>query len=145
MVPKKRRKNHSIALLFEEIERLKGTIQELRACSEDLEAERQQLLRENRRLRREVTLSRLIEDLEDSIESVDEIGHDEPDATPPPADRLYQELPDRFPFPNFFRIAEEAGLETKTARRCLVYFLAEDLLVQTGAQLEKPEQMELSA
>lgn len=134
-----RNRNHSIALLVDEIERLKGTIRELRACSEDLEAERQQLLRENRRLRREVTLSRLIEDLEASIESIDGMDNNEPEATPPAVDRLYEGLPDRFPFPSFFQIAEEMEIEASTARRCLLYFLSEDLLVQRGARLRKRE------
>lgn len=137
-----RSRNHSIALLVDEIERLKRTIRELRACSEDLEAERQQLLRENRQLRREVTLSRLIEDLEASIQSVNGMGPDDPEMAPPAADRLYEALPERFPFPNFFQIAEDVGLEASTARRCLIYFLREEVLLQTGARLRKPEEGE---
>lgn len=140
-----RSQNHSIALLIDEIERLKRTVRELRECSKDLEAERQKLLRENRQLRREVTLSRLIEDLEASIESVDGMRASEPDLSPPAADRLYAELPARFPFPDFFQIAEEAGFEASTARRCLMYYLGEDLLVQTGAQLRKPNEGASSA
>lgn len=140
-----RSQNHSIALLVDEIERLKRTIRELRACSEDLEAERQQLLRENRRLRREITVSQLIEDLEASIEPADGRDGTEPDTSPPVADRLYEQLPDHLPFPKFFQVAEEEGLDATTARRCLVYFLSKDLLVQTGARLRKRDGAEPSS
>ena len=126
-----------VARLYEKIARLHASVQALRRTSADLEADRQRLLEENRALRRRVTVSTLIEDLEQSIESIDPDGPHE--VIPPPAKRLYAELPDRFSFPQFFRIAENEQLETATARRCLAHYLAEGVLVQSGAYLEKSE------
>ena len=123
--------------LYEKIARLHASVQVLRRTSADLEADRQQLLEENRALRRRITVSTLIEDLEQSIESVAPDGVDA--IGPPSAQRLYQQLPDRFSFLHFFRVAEDEQLETTTARHCLAHYLAEGALVQSGAYLEKSE------
>jgi hypothetical protein len=126
-----------VARLYEKIARLHASVQALRRTTEDLEADRQRLLDENRALRRQLTVSTLIEDLDRSLESVD---GDETDAVvPPPAERLYQQLPPRFSFPHFFRVADGEHLKTATARRCLIHYLAEGVLVQSGAYLEKTD------
>lgn len=126
-----------VARLYEKIARLHASVQALRRTSADLEADRQRLLEENRALRRRITVSTLIEDLERSIESVDPDGIDA--IGPPPAQRFYRQLPERFSFPQFFQVAEDENLETATARHCLAHYLAEGMLVQSGAYLEKPE------
>ena len=128
-----------IARLYERIARLHAVIQDLRRTSADLEADRQRLLEENRALRRRVTLSILIEDLEATV--TNERGNAdtlEPSA-PRPADRLYQQLPARFSFPFFFQVATGEQIETDAARRCLLHYLSEDMLVQSGAFLEKTD------
>jgi hypothetical protein len=126
-----------ITRLYEKIARLHASVQSLRRTGKDLEADRQRLLDENRALRRRLTVSTLIEDLDRSIDSVDE---DEPDAVvPSPAERLYRRLPARFSFPHFFRVADDENLETTTARQCLAHYLAEGVLTQSGAYLSKTD------
>jgi len=124
-----------VGQLYEKIARLHASVQALRRTSEDLEADRQRLLEENRALRREITVSALIEDIERSSETSDADVSSE--VVPPPAERLYRVLPDRFSFPHFFRVAEDEKLETATARRCLAHYLTDGTLVQSGAYLEK--------
>ena len=124
-----------VTRLYEKIARLHASVQALRRTSEDLEADRQRLLEENRSLRRRITVSTLIKDLDQSGAA------DAPDLSkevvPPPAERLYQVLPARFSFPQFFRVAEDERLDTATARRCLAHYLATGILVQSGAYLKK--------
>ena len=124
-----------VVWLYEKIARLHASVQSLRRTSEDLEADRQRLLEENRALRRRITVSTLIDDLEQTIEPVDTDRAQE--NVPPPAKRLYHDLPDRFSFPHFFQVAEDAQLDTATARRCLAHYLTNGALVQSGAYLEK--------
>jgi len=126
-----------VVQLYERIARLHASLQALRRTSEALEADRQRLLEENRSLRRRITVSTLIEDLEQSIASMDGEGPEE--VAPPPAERLYQALPSRFSFSHFFRVADSERLETRTARRCLAHYLADGALVQTGAYLQKTD------
>jgi regulator of replication initiation timing len=126
-----------VARLYERIARLHAVIRELRSTSEDLEADRERLLEENRALRRKVTLSTLVEDLEATITNeMSDADAIEPSA-PTPADRLYHQLPRRFTFSHFFRTAGDENIETETARRCLIHYLTEEMLVQSGAHLEK--------
>ena len=136
-----------IGRLYETIARLHATIQSLRASGEELEAECRRLLDENQKLRRRATRSALLDDFEAPTDS-DADNRDEPNSNhaeasstnalaPPQAERFYRQLPGRFPFPTFFRLAEAGGLDTSTARRCLMHYLLEDLLVQSGAYLEK--------
>jgi hypothetical protein len=125
-----------VARLYEEIARLHASVQALRRTSEELEADRQRLLAENRALRRRITVSTLIDDLDASAGL--SVADDGPDvAAPPPAEQLYRGLPARFSFPHYFQAAADNQLETATARRCLAHYLAEGMLVQSGAYLEK--------
>lgn len=125
--------------LHERIARLHAAVQELLAATEDLEADRQRLLRENRALRRTATLSALIDDLEDSLESrLDEERSN--GVAPPFAEHLYQQLPSQFSFPLYFEIVQKEGVDSDTARRCLVHYLREHRLVQSGAYLEKNDE-----
>lgn len=126
-----------VARLYERIARLHAVIQELRSTGEDLEADRERLLEENRALRRKVTLSTLIEDLEATTTNEKENGDTLEPSAPRPAARLYQQLPTRFSFPLFFQVAADERIETDTARRCLIHYLTEEMLVQSGAYLEK--------
>jgi regulator of replication initiation timing len=126
-----------VARLYEQIARLHASVQALRRTSEELEADRQRLLEENRALQRQVTVSTLLDEIDVSTEldEQDVLG----DAVPPSAQRFYQQLPDRFSFSLFFQIAEDEHVETSTARRCLVHYLTEGALVQSGAYLEKTD------
>lgn len=125
--------------LLERIETLRDAVQTLRDQVGRLETERTELLEENRVLRRRLTHSQLVDDLLVTLEDEGENTRSMPDR-PPSVGRLYRVLPSSFSFPAFFRAAEEEGLDTGPARRCLRHFLARDLLVQEGAQLSKREQ-----
>lgn len=127
----------SIEDLHSQIADLKTAVEQLRASQEELEANREALQAENQRLRREMTLANLVDDLEDSIEEV--IEEDGSVTVPLPAQRLYDRLPASFPFPAFFREVEQQGFEMAQARRYLVRYLADGLLVQSGAYLKKVE------
>lgn len=132
-----------IGRLYETIARLHATVQSLRASGEELEAECRRLLDENQKLRRRATRSALLDDFEAPPNRAAPQDEDAPETPatdaliPPQARRFYRQLPGRFPFPTFFRLAEAGGLDTSTARRCLMHYLLEDLLVQSGAYLEK--------
>jgi regulator of replication initiation timing len=120
----------------ENVAALRETIEELQSRNERLEAERDQLLEENRALRREMTQMRLLSDMEESIDAIEEeTGH--LPAAPPPAEDLYALLPPSFAFPVFFEVADSNGLDTAEARRCLLHFLAKDRVVQQGSRLVK--------
>lgn len=112
------------------------TIEDLEARIDELESEREALLEENRSLRRQVTQMRLLSDMEDTIDTIEEETGRRP-AAPPPADDLYALLPPSFAFPVFFRIAESRGLDSDEARRCLLHFLGTDRIVQKGSRLVK--------
>jgi len=115
---------------------LQETIKTLQARTEELKAERERLREENRALRRELTHSRLLQGIEEEIETVEaETG--QPPAAPPPAEQLYHLLPSSFSFSEFFRIAESESLGSDEARRCLLHFLANDLVAQDGSRLVK--------
>ncbi|HKL88451.1 MAG TPA: hypothetical protein VJ884_05560 [Salinibacter sp.] len=120
----------------EKVAALRETVEKLQARTEKLEAERDRLLEENRSLRREMTQMRLLSDMEESIEAIEEETGRLP-AAPPPAEDLYALLPPSFAFPVFFKIADSKGLDTAEARRCLLHFLAKDLVVQKGSRLVK--------
>jgi len=127
-----------IAELYDQITKLQDTVRALQMSRDRLKLDHQALQEENQRLRREMTLANLIEDLEASIEEV--VGEEPispPPAAPLPARQLYEGLPSTFLFPAFFRMADEAGVETEEARRVLVRYLADGLLVQSGAYLRK--------
>ena len=123
--------------LHSQIAELTAAVERLQTSQEELEANREALQAENQRLRREMTLANLVDDLEDSIEEV--IEEDGSVTVPPPAQRLYDQLPASFPFPAFFREVERQGFEMAQARRYLVRYLADGLLVQSGAYLQKVE------
>ena len=125
-----------IADLLAQIADLKAVVERLQHAHDEMVATREALRQENQRLRREMTLANLIEDLESSIEDI--VG-DEGPVVPPPAQQLYEQLPASFLFPAFFRMAEQEGLEMAQARRYLVRYLADGLLVQSGAYLKKVE------
>jgi len=127
----------SIEDLHSQIAELKTVVERLQASQEELEADREELQAENQRLRREMTLSNLVDDLASSIEEA--IEEDGSVTVPPPAQRLYDQLPASFPFPAFFREVERQDLEMAQARRYLVRYLADGLLVQSGAYLQKVE------
>lgn len=120
---------------------MEETIDELKARVEELEAERQALLTENRSLRQQLTQMRLLRDMEDTIDAIEEETN-QPPAAPPPTDALYTLLPPSFAFPVFFQIAESAGLDSDETRRCLLHFLAEDRIVQEGSRLVKTQAAE---
>lgn len=120
----------------EKVAALQETVEELQSRTEKLEAERDQLLEENRTLRREITQMRLLSDMEETIDTIEEETGNLP-AAPPPAEDLYALLPPSFAFPVFFKIADSNGLDTAEARRCLLHFLAKDLVVQRGSRLVK--------
>jgi hypothetical protein len=155
------RSRDQTSALYEEIARLHATIQSLRATGEALEAECRRLLEENQKLRRQATLAAHADDLERALRRA---GHEEEpgengDAgagaestesgasgeqasilplVPPQAEGFYRELPGRITFPAFFQFAEESGLGKGPARRCLMHYLREKMLVQSGAYLRKP-------
>ena len=118
------------------ITELRERVRALRAEAADLRAERDQLREENQALRRDLTHSRLMDDLMRSLGDKaegDETGSKQ-------ARFLYQALPLTCSFSEFFRVAEENGIETDTARQCLRHFLGRELLVQEGGQLTKQAQ-----
>jgi len=122
----------------EKVAALRETVEELQTRTEKLEAERDRLLEENRSLRREMTQMRLLSDMEESIDAIEEeTGH--LPAAPPPAEDLYALLPPSFAFPVFFKVADSNGLDTAEARRCLLHFLAKDRIVQKGSRLVKQQ------
>lgn len=136
-IPPSRSDQELIADLQRQIAELKTAMSELQRSQDALEANREALETENRRLRREMTLANLIEDLEASIEDV--VEDDGSVTVPPPAQRLYECLPATFLFPAFFRIADDERFDTAEARRYLVRYLADGLLIQSGAYLKKAD------
>lgn len=117
---------------------LRAEVEQLRAENEKLRTEKEALLDENRDLRQEATLVRLYRAIGERTGS---IRSDDPDTTsvPVPAANLYYHLPVSFKFADYFGHASSAGLDTKTARECLLYFLNERLLVQVGSRLRKTD------
>lgn len=123
--------------LSQEIAELKAIVADLKASREVLETDHQRLQDENHQLRREMTLAHLIEDLQAVVE--EELADLPSTEAPSPAQRFYDQLPDRFRFACFFQMADEADLEATQARQFLVRYLADERLVQAGAYLEKGE------
>jgi len=119
------------------IAELRERVRELRAETEDLEAKRDQLREENQSLRRDLTHFRLMDDLM----GLQETGTEDKETGRQQARSLYQVLPPTCSFSTFFRTAEDEGLETEEARRCLRHFLSRGLLVQQGGQLAKQERV----
>jgi len=117
------------------IAELRERVQELRAETENLEAERDQLREENQSLRRDLTHFRLLDDLM----GLQETETEDKETGGQQARSLYQVLPPTCSFSTFFQAAEDKGLETDAARRCLRHFLSQGLLVQQGGQLAKRE------
>ena len=117
---------------------LEKAVEELQNRNDDLKTERDRLREENRSLRKEVTHLRLLHELEDSIDAIEAETGGLP-AAPPPAEHLYTLLPPSFSFPVFFEIADSRELGTDEARRCLLHFLAKDLIVQKGSRLVKTQ------
>lgn len=128
----------AIAELYDQVAELQATVEALQASRDALELDHRELQAENQRLRREMTLANLIEGLQSSLEEV--VAEEPfPDPKTPLEHRLYEHLPSSFPFSAFFRMADEADVETTDARRILVRYLADGLLVQSGAYLQKRE------
>jgi regulator of replication initiation timing len=127
------------AKLLERIESLMDAVEKLRTQNHHLEEERNDLQEENRALRRDLTESRLINHLEQSMPNVEEDGQSEQDP-PPLAERLYEALPSSFSFPVYFQVAEDEDLDMDAARRCLQHFLMENQLVREGSRLRKREE-----
>jgi regulator of replication initiation timing len=123
------------AEFIERITELHERVRALRTERENLETERDQLREENQSLRRDLTHFRLMDDLMGlrETETEEEAGGQQ-------ARSLYQSLSPTCSFSEFFRVAEENGIETDTARQCLRHFLGRELLVQEGGQLTKQEQ-----
>jgi hypothetical protein len=134
-VPPSRSDQDVIADLQAQIVELQAVVERLQTSRNELEDSQEMLRSENLRLRREMTLANLVEDLEASIEDV--VEEDGSVTVPSPAQRLYEQLPPSFPFPLFFRMVEQEGLDMAQARRYLVRYLADGLLVQSGAYLKK--------
>lgn len=126
------------------LERVSGTaaevIDELRRENERLRDERAELLAQNRTLRREATLGRLYHDL-DRRKKEKRASTSDTTSIPASAAELYHSLPIAFKFADFFRLASECDVDTATARRCLLYFLEEQLLMQTGSRLHKTDRV----
>lgn len=121
---------------IDRITELRERIRALRSEVADLKAERDQLREENQALRRDLTHARLMDDLMSSIGGASE----DDEAVLQQARSLYQTLPSTCSFSGFFQVAEEKGIETEAARRCLRHFLSRELLVQEGGQLTKKTQ-----
>lgn len=115
-------------------------IAKLRRENDRLRNERAQLLAQNRALRREATLGRLYQDLE-RRKKEKQASTPETTSIPTPAAELYHSLPTGFKFADFFCLAAERNVDTATARRCLLYFMEERLLVQTGSRLKKTDRI----
>lgn len=124
-----------VTYLSQQLAELKSVVSDLETDRETLKADQQKLQEENQQLRRELTLVHLIEDLQSVVE--EELEELPPTTASSPAQRFYDQLPARFRFARFFQMADEADLEMKQARRFLVRYLADEMLVQSGAYLEK--------
>ena len=122
-------------LTTDEIDRLSEMLRALQSKVARLEERRAALLRENRALRQEVTRHRLVDDLVSETAE----GNVDSDESLPPARRLYDQLPDRSSFGQFFQLAEAMGLDTEMARRCLLHLLRTRRLIPSGASLRKAE------
>lgn len=108
----------------------------------------EQLQAENEALRREATLVRLYDDLvrrepeqkaDTDGSSADDPGTSFaiPDTLPAEAIRLYRMLPLSFTIPVFFERASALDLTDTQARRCLLYFLRQQHIAQTGRRFRK--------
>lgn len=126
------------SMLQTEAAHLRAEVEQLRAENEKLKTEKESLLDENRDLRQDATLVRLYRAIGERTGTV---RSDDPDTTsvPIPAAELYYQLPVSFKFADYFGHASSTGLDTKTARECLLYFLNERLLVQVGSRLRKTD------
>lgn len=93
------------------------------------------LQQENQQLRQEATIVRLYDDLAENVEPDDDVLADEPAVE----DRLYKSLPRRLTIREFFRRANDQGLEGEAARQVLVRLLRDKMIVQAGSRLEKSD------
>lgn len=103
-----------------------------------LKRENEQLKRENKELREEVTLLRLAQE-SDWPEVLAET-EDLPAALPQEAVDFFSALPRSLNFAVYFRIADEHGINSATAKNYLLHFIQEGLMVQKGHRIEKSEQ-----
>jgi hypothetical protein len=111
-----------------EIDRLKAEIERLRSRVRRLQQENQQL-------RQEATIVRLYDDLADNVEPDDDVLADETAVE----DRLYKSLPRRLTIREFFRRANDHGLEGEAARQVFVRLLRDKMIAQAGSRLEKSD------
>ena len=111
-----------------EIERLRAEIERLRTRVRRLQEENQQL-------RQEATIVRLYDDLAENVEPEDDMLAQEPAVE----DRLYESLPRRLTIREFFRRANDQGLEGEAARQVFVRLLRDKMIVQAGSRLEKSD------
>lgn len=115
------------------LERLRTEIEALEAEIDRLHARIARLQRENQQLRQEATIVRLYEDLAENTDA-EEVSFEE-DAEVEL--RFYESLPQRLTIREFFRRANNLGLEGDAARQAFVRFLREDLITQAGSRLQK--------
>lgn len=111
-----------------EVDRLKAEIGRLRTQVRHLQ-------KENQQLRQEATIVRLYDDLAENVEPDDGGFADEPAVET----RLYESLPRRLTIREFFRRANEQGLEGEAARQVFVRLLREKMIAQAGSRLEKSD------
>lgn len=126
-----------IQTLQDTLEQLSEEVSRLQRKVDRVESENDQLRRENKSLREEVTVARLYQEMS---EEEDEMPVEVPATLPPEAFHLYRSLPSAFKFAEFFKQADEQGIDSATARDTLLHFLREEMLIQRGARIEKAEQ-----
>jgi outer membrane murein-binding lipoprotein Lpp len=122
----------------ERIKELEATVRRLRARVSELESDREHLLEENQALRKKVTHAHLADTLLATLEEEDGDAAPAPEA-PSAATGLHRALPSSFTFQTFFRVAEQEGLDTADARRCLRHLLDRGRLARDGSRLTKQE------
>lgn len=108
--------------LFKEVDRLKR--------------ENERLKSENKELREEVTLLRLAQE-SDWTGALTKA--DLPTSLSQEAINFYRELPGSLNFAVYFRIADEHGISSATAKNYLLHFIQEGMMVQKGHRIEKSE------
>lgn len=101
-----------------------------------LTRENRRLLKENEKLRQEITLLRLHQEGSSPTKGKQKEG-----ATSVPHEALafYEQLPPCLNFAMFFRQADSCGISSEQAKRYLLRFLREDMLLQKGSHIKKTD------
>jgi len=115
------------------LERLRTEIEHLEAEIDRLHIRVTQLQRENQQLRQEATIVRLYEDLAENTDAEDVSFEEDVEVEL----RFYESLPQRLTIREFFRRANNLGLDGNAARQAFVRFLRDDLITQAGSRLRK--------